>query len=153
MSKIFLNIPDNIEEIINGYEYEQFDCVFRAVRHKGNPIPKDFYPTFDDDEQKAEIESALAKGGMAYAVASQKELENDPSYYSVSLTISKDAIKNKFWRRKKTRYPSIVSGHTNPHKGKAHMDDDIHISYFLFDYKDVNKNPYNDFKEDESINE
>lgn len=153
MSRIFLNVPDRIEDIINGYEYEQFDCVYRAIRHSGDPIPKDFYPTFDDDEQKAEIEAAMSKGDMAFVIARQKELENNPSYYSVSLAISKDSLKDKFWRRKKTRYPSIVVGHTDPHKGKAHMEDDAHVSYFIFDYKDVDKNPYNDFKEDESVDE
>lgn len=153
MSKIFLNIPDNIEDIINCYEVEQFDCVYRAVRHKGKPVPKDFYPTFDDDEQKAEIEAALLKGGMANAVASQKDLEDKPSYYAVSLSISKEYLKDKFWRRKKTRYPSILCGHTDSAKGKAHMDDEVHVSYFLFNYEDVDCNPYNDFNEDECIDE
>lgn len=153
MSKVFLNIPDDIEEIINEYDEEQFFYVYRAIRHRGPLVPKDFYPTFDDVYQKESIEAARNKGGMARIVAEQAELEMDPSYFAVSLSTSKNYVKYKFWRRKKEEYPIIAVGHTDKTKGKAHLDNDNHVSYYLFDYQDKKKNPYNDFEEDESIDE
>ena len=147
MSRIFLNIPDNIENIINDYEEEQFFHVYHAITHLGDPFPIDFYPTFADEQQMKRIRSALNKGGMARVVVQQANNEMSPKYYGVSLFISKEALANRFWRRNKDRYPGVVVGNTDLNKGKAHLDDDSHVSYYLFNYEDESKNPYKDFSE------
>ena len=153
MSKVFLNIPDNIEETILQCESEQFTTVYRAITHTGILTPRDFYPTFDDYFQKERILIAKTKGGMAEIVASQKDYTNKLDYYAVSLSTSKQSLKDKFWRRKKIIYPMIAVGHTDKDKGVSYLNGENHVSYYLFDYEDVKKNPFKDFKKDECVNE
>ena len=52
----FKGIPDNIESDILCQENENFDPVYRAIRHTGPLVPEDFYPTFADEMQKMAIE-------------------------------------------------------------------------------------------------
>lgn len=124
--------------------------VYRAIRHTGDFIPEDFYPTFDDPYKKDKIESMALKGGMADIVTSHRSKTN---FYSLSLFIDKRSVKDIFWRRHKRDFPVIAIGHTDSAKGIAHLDDVSHVSYYLFDYKDENLNPYRDFKEDELADE
>lgn len=150
MSKIFLNIPESIEDKIMELEVEEFSSVYRAIRHLGEFRPEDFYPYFDDPYKKSNNESMSSKGGMANIIASQG---GDIGMYSLSLFVNKKAIKDVFWRRHKRDFPVIAIGHTDSNKGLAHLDNDSHVSYYLFDYKNEQKNPYKDFIKDECIDE
>ena len=150
MSKIFLNIPDSVEEAISELDVEEFFAVYRAIRHTGDFVPEDFYPSFDDPYQKEKIQLTSLKGGMADIVTSHRSKTN---FYSMSLFIDKRTVKDIFWRRHRRDFPVIAIGHTDSAKGIAHLDDASHVSYYLFDYKDENLNPYRDFKEDERADE
>ena len=148
MSKVFLNIPEEFEKIISCYEQESFDCVYRAIRHKGDLIPEDFYPTFADEKQRESSRNFAKKGGMTRTIIEQYEKKNEIGDYAVSLFTDRECIEKMFQRRNKDRFPVIAVGHTDIDKGKAHLDGNEHVSYFLFDYQNEEKNPYKDFKED-----
>ena len=145
MSKIFLNIPDDIEEIIKSFEPESFNKVFRMISHTGPFKPTDFYPTFADSKQKERVEKARLKGGPANVVVSMKTSE-----YGVSLSINKALLKHKF-KSHRDEYPVIASGKTDSNKGVAHLDKEEHVSYYLFNYLDETMNPYTDFEKEECV--
>ena len=145
MSKIFLNIPKNFVDIINSYIPEQFDNVYRLITHEGPFLPTDFYPTFVDDLQLERIRRAKEKGGPANVVASQTS-ENDVTFYSVSLITDINFAK-RVKKRHPNTFPVIACGSTSELKGIANQDKSFHVSYYLYDY--INLNPYTDFCEEE----
>lgn len=146
MSKIFLNIPDDFENIITSYVPERFNNVYRLITHKGTLLPIDFYPTFVDTAQLERIEKAKTKGGPASVVASQ--VNNGIQDYSVSL-IPDIIVARKALKKRSKVFSAIACGYTDDSKGVAHQDNSSHISYYLYDY--IVLNPYEDFSEEECI--
>lgn len=143
MAGIFKNIPEEIEKQILVLSEDDVLVAYRAVPNGNFLSPEDFYPTFAGSFTN----DMKSKGTMAQVIASQTS--NDISYFSLSLSLNKDVIIEKFMRRKNKRYKAIAKGFCDKNKGLPHIDNSSHVSFYLFDYENKFKNPYNDFVIDE----
>lgn len=140
----FLNVPIEIAKQIIAKEECHTNCCFRALYQKGNPKETDFFPTFVDENQKRIWEHRESCGGMAKCIVSKRK-ELKPDDYSVSLIKTIEEAKKKFWKNDsyKKDHPAIACGFTDPLKGYPTNGNNLHISYFLYDY--IQNNPYVDF--------
>lgn len=147
---MFLNIPEKFENQIVTVESGCFLGVCRGIRHLGDLSPKDFFPSFCDEEQKKAREMIRNKGEIGKAVFDFKE-PSSLSECSVSLSLDLNSFKQKFWSTPSTcaAFPEVAIGNTDKSKGVANKDGKHHISYFLFDYE--NDNPYVDFSVKEVV--
>lgn len=145
MSKIFKNVPQEIENDILNLSNDNITVAYRAVPNPNNLRPTDFYPTFIDDLIKRNIEETKQKGNMACVIASQSK-SNNVSRYSLSLLNNRDVAFNKFFRRQNKKYHGLAKGFCDNNKGVSHLDNDSHVSFYLYDYENCDKNPYNDFE-------
>lgn len=147
MSKVFQGVPTNITDRINELPEREFAVVYRAIRHTGDLVQEDFYPTFADKAQLERINSQKAKGGMARIVAEQTQTD-DLEFYALSLFDDLSETRRIFWRREDTKrhFPQIAKGLTTLEKGvAAKLKEGNHIAYFLYDYTSIDGNPVTDF--------
>lgn len=142
----YLNIPTEKADLIERKVDSPQPEAFRFLYHKGQPLKTDFIPTFMDEHQQKIREKRRQCGKMASVVVNQhKERKYKLSDFSVSLFLNIEKGKEILWKDDslKKDYPAIALGFTCSGKGYSVVDNQTHLSYYLFDY--VNNNPYNDF--------